>query len=195
MKVPIRILVLLITGVVVSSGSSRGEFSGEGAPESPLRPDQEVLIIEKIRDSRPLSGADLRELGGTVIQVEDTRVKSRYIEGEYPEEKKIHLLKVEKEDGDIQEMLMMQKSLLRSQLVLLKTLGVIVRHQAGLERRLARNENMMRDQIMGAKDSADSLNMMRLDTSSTSAGIDDLSEITVEISDVVGDIQKKVSEL
>ncbi|MFH1038689.1 MAG: hypothetical protein V1789_08505 [PVC group bacterium] len=181
----------LIAGILISiPGLVRGEPAAVPSPA----PDKRDLIVEKIAGGASLTGEDISSLeSGAVIRVDDTRQTSRFIEGEPGEEKKVYLLKVEKEEGEMRQMLDMQKSLLRSQLALLKALEVIVRHQAVLERRLARNENMLRDMTMGDKDVAYGLNMSRIDTSSISAEVGDLSEMTVEIGSDIKDIQDTLS--
>ncbi len=181
----------VIAGIILMIASS---VRGDPVPSPSPVPGGGGALAEKIAAGSPLTAADIGGLdSGAVIRVDETRPSDRFVEGEEGEKKKVYLLKVDKEDGDMRRMLDMQKSILRSQLALLNALEVIVRHQSVLERRLARNENMLRDMTLGEKDIAYGLDMGRIDMSSTSAEVGDISEATAEIGADIKDIQDTLS--
>lgn len=136
------------------------------------------------------------DLARAVITVEDgDGVKAAEGMAGPGDEKKVYLLKLDSGDVPRSELLSLQKRMLQNQLVVLKVLGVIVKHQEGLSQRLARSENVSRELLSGMKDTGYGVDMTRADVAGTSARTSDIAEMSRQISDEIDDIQDQLDDI
>ena len=163
-----RISALGLAGALVAAAAPAASIAPQTGAEAPADLSRSVITVEE----RAGEGA---ETG--------------------PGEKKVYLLKLDTGEVPRSELLTLQKQMLQNQLVVLKVLGVIVKHQEALSQRLARSENVSRELLSGMKDAGYGVDMTRADVAGTSARTADIAEMSRQISDEVEDIQDQLSDI
>lgn len=153
----------------------------EPVPGEPPAADPAELarILRKIADGENLSAGDIAGLDNSVIRVDDTGARGADPELTPPGmERNVYMLRVERGDTNLQELLTMHQALLGSQMTVLKVLALIARHQDRLERRVARTENIQRELSLGMRDVGRGVDMALADLASTNSETADISEET-----------------
>ena len=191
----------LIVLISVALFAVTGSCSGQIPTPSPNPSDDAAFIVRRLVSGREMSGMGLREPDGGVIRVENSKAGtpvSGYLEispAEDGAEKRIYVLKMESRSEQTRELLEMQRNLLRNQLMVLKVLGVIGKHQGVLGRRLSRTENLNRELLGGMQDTSRGVDMARTDIASTLVETTDISEMTEELTLAVEEIQKQLEDV
>ena len=191
-------LLFLLTPILC--GQPAAEQGGQPAAEQGGPPAVEAgelaLILQKLADGRQLSGDDIAKLDNAVIRVDDSQLKAGDTEiGPIEREKKVYILKVERGALDLKQLMEMQKALLRGQIMVMKVLGVMAKHQERLERRVARTENIQRELGLGMKDLGHGVDRARLDIASTNAETSDISEMSEDLSSGIKEMLKILEDL
>lgn len=159
-----------------------GASAASAAPSVPFAPQTGALVPEGV--SRAVITV---EEGGGSAPGEGLRTAG--------DEKKVYLLKLDGGDVPRSELLALQKRMLQNQLVVLKVLGVIVKHQEALSQRLARSENVSRELLSGMKDTGYGVDMTRAEVAGTSARTSDIAEMSRQISDEIDAIQDQLDDI
>ena len=159
------------------------------------------FLVKKLVSGQEFSREDLRKLDSTAISVGSRAVTIpgpgdvEISPGEKGSEKRIYLLKMESRSEQAKELLELQRNLLRNQLMVLRVLGVIGKHQGVMGRRLSRTENSNRELMTGIQDTSRGVDMARTDVASTLAETTDISEMTEELTIAVEEMQKQLEDV
>ncbi|MDP8246620.1 MAG: hypothetical protein P9M00_00610 [Candidatus Tritonobacter lacicola] len=174
---------------------------GQVPTPSPSSSSDASFLVKKLASGQELSREDLRKLDSTAISVESRAVSTagpgdvEIFSGEKGPEKRIYLLKMESRDEQTKELLELQRNLLRNQLMVLRVLGVIGKHQEVMGQRLSRTENSNRELMTGMQDTSRGVDMARTDIASTLVETTDISEMTEELTLAVEEIQKQLEDI
>ncbi|MCX6349670.1 MAG: hypothetical protein NTV79_09280 [Candidatus Aureabacteria bacterium] len=167
-----RISALWLAGAFAAAAAPAASIAPQTGAEAPADFSRSVITVEE-------------RAGGPAGEGVETG----------PGEKKVYLLKLDTGEVPRSELLTLQKRMLQNQLVVLKVLGVIVKHQDALSQRLARSENVSRELLSGMKDAGYGVDMTRADVAGTSARTADIAEMSRQISDDIEDIQDQLSDI
>ena len=191
------VIVSLVLALFLLAGSCPGQVPTSSAPAS----DDTVALVKRLASGQELSREDLKKLDNGLIGVETRAVSTPGVgDIEIPpvedgEQKRIYILKMESRTGPTKELLELQKNLLRNQLMVLRVLGVMGKHQEVMARRLSRTENLNRELLTGVKDTNRGVDMARTGIASTLGETTDLSEMTEELTVAVKEMQKQLGDI
>jgi len=93
------------------------------------------------------------------------------------------------------QVLRMQQEILKSQRVLLTSLGAIAGHQALMDSRSARVESATRDATLGMKGGASEMQKLRGEAAATNAKVTDVNRTTMEMAEDVKKMAKNIEEI